>query len=265
MKRRAAAALAAIALAAYAAVLAWVYWRQEALLFHPEALAADFHFGEPDVAELRIAVPGASLSALHLRLPKAKGVVFFLHGDGGNLASWFTNSDFYRAAGYDLFMIDYRGYGKSSGRIESEAQLESDVRAAWRLVAPQYVGRRTVIYGRSLGTALAAALAAEVRPDLTVLVSPYCSMAELARRQYPLLPVVLLRYPLTTCAAAARITTPLLLIHGDQDNVIPIGESEKILARAPQAELLRIRGAAHDDLQRFADYRNALAARLKAL
>jgi alpha-beta hydrolase superfamily lysophospholipase len=89
------------------------------------------------------------------------------------------HSDFYRAANYDLFMLDYRGYGKSSGRIESEAQLRADVLAAWRTVEAQYAGKRKVIYGRSLGTALAAGLAAEVQPDLTILVSPYCDMAQL--------------------------------------------------------------------------------------
>ena len=94
--------------------------------------------------------------ALHLRLPAPKGVVFFLHGNGGSLESWFINPEFYRRANYDLFMIDYRGYGKSTGQIESEAQLRADVRAAWATVAPQYAGRKVVFYGRSLGTGLAA-------------------------------------------------------------------------------------------------------------
>ena len=256
---------AAALVLAVGGLLAWVYWRQEAMIFSPDTLPADFQFGEADVAERRIAVPGASLSALHLRLPKAKGVVFFLHGNGGNLATWFTNGAFYRAANFDLFMIDYRGYGKSSGHIESQAQLEADVRAAWDLVAPEYAGRRKVIYGRSLGTAVAASLAAEVRPDLTVLVSPYCSMAELARIHYPLLPPLLLRYPLSTCDAAARIATPLLLIHGDRDSLVPAGQSRLIQARAPRAELLIAAGAGHDDLHRFDDYRRALAERLNAL
>ena len=98
----------------YAAGLGYVYARQERLLFHPDALPADHAFKrDADVHEVSVAVPGATLSALHLQLPAPKGVVFFLHGNGGNLESWFVNVDFYRRANVDLFMIDYRGYGKS--------------------------------------------------------------------------------------------------------------------------------------------------------
>jgi uncharacterized protein len=265
VKLRALARITGLALAAYAGVLAWVYWRQESLLFRPEPLPTDFQFSAPDVREVRIEVPGAVLSALHMRLPNPKGVVFFLHGNGGNLATWFTNSAFYRSANYDLFMIDYRGYGKSTGRIESEAQLRSDVRAAWDFVAPQYEGRRKVIHGRSLGTALAAGLAADVQPDLTVLVSPYCSMAELSRVHYPLVPTLLLRYELSTCDAAARIATPLLLMHGDRDILIPASQGQRVQTYAPRAELLIIPGAGHDDVHLFADYRDSLMERLKAL
>lgn len=247
-------------------VLAWIYWHQEGLLFYPVALPADHVFALPgDVREVGIEVDGARLSALHLKLPNPQGVVFFLHGNGGNLESWFTNSAFYRKANYDLLMIDYRGYGKSTGRIESQAQLQADVRKAWDWVAPQYAGKKRVIYGRSLGSALAAGLGAEVGADLTVLVSPYCSMGELMRTHYSLLPTLLLRYPLPTCDYAAGLRTPLLLVHGDADQVIPIAHSERILARAPQAQLLRIPGAGHNDVHQFDAYIDALSERLRSL
>ena len=259
-------ALAAIAaVAAYGLLVAWVYWRQESLLFQPEALAPAHEFGLPDVREVRIDVDGATLSALHLKLPQPRGVVFFLHGNGGNLATWFTNSEFYRKANYDLFMLDYRGYGKSSGRIESEAQLRADVRAAWDRVAPQYAGKRKVIYGRSLGTGLAAGLATQVPSDLTILVSPYCSMGELMQRYYPLLPTAILRYPLATCGDVGSIHGRLLLIHGEADALIPISQSERVLSFAPQATLLRIPGAAHNDVHEFSTYTEALLQTLKSL
>ena len=95
-------------------------------------------------------VEGARLSALHLKLPNSKGVMFYLHG-------------------------------KSTGRIESEAQLKSDVRRAWDTIAPLYAGKHKVIVGRSRGTDLAAAVAAEIQPDLTVLLSPSFSMAAVTR------------------------------------------------------------------------------------
>lgn len=263
--RRAAILAAVIASGGYLALLAWVYCYQELLIFQPEPLPAAHRYVFPDVHEVSVDVGGATLSALHLQLPNPRGVVFFLHGNTGNLATWFTNTEFYRAANYDLFMLDYRSYGKSGGRIESEEQLRNDVLAAWRSLAPQYAGKRKVIYGRSLGTALAAGLAAEVQPDLTILVSPYCTMGELMGARYPLLPNLLLRYPLETCRDAGRVRGALLLVHGEEDALIPIRHSEELLAVAPQARLLRIAGAAHADVHRFSAYTDELLRILKSL
>ena len=256
---------AAIALAAYAAVLGWIYVRQESLLFYPTPLPPGYAFAIPDVREVRIDVDGATLSALHLRLPDPKGVVFFLHGNAGNLASWFADSAFYRQANYDLFMMDYRGYGKSSGRIQSEEQLRADVRKAWEVVAPLYAGKHIVIYGRSLGAALAARLAAQVQPDLTILVSPFWSAADLARIYFPWAPAALLRYPLATNVDVRAIRTPVLLVHGERDELIPVEHSERLLAATPNGAILRVRGAGHNVIQEFDDYLGALARRLDAL
>ena len=251
---------------AWAAATVALWWGQEGLLFHPEPLAADTTLAtEADVHERWVEVPGARLSVLELRLPEPRGVVFFLHGNAGNLRSWFTNTDFYRRAGFDLVMPDYRGFGKSTGRIESEAQLHTDVMAAWLAVAPRYAGKRIVIYGRSLGTGLAAELAAAVQPDLTVLVSPYASIAGLAREHYPWLPTQALRYPLRTDRAIGRIRGPLLLVHGDNDEVIPFSESAKLQAVLPHAQLVRIEGGGHNDLQQLPAYRQAMAAALGGL
>lgn len=262
--------IAALCLLLYGAALTWLWFKQESLLFAPTVLATDYPLATaPDVHEVSIAVPGAQLSALHLRLPHPKGVVFFLHGNAGSLASWFVNPDYYRRANFDLFMVDYRGYGKSSGRIDSEAQLRADVRAAWAVVAPQYAGRKTVVYGRSLGSGLAAGLSAELAgsapPDLTVLVSAYTSMAALAGEHYGWVPQAVLRYPMRTDQIVGRIRSPLLLIHGVQDELIAPAHSHALKALAPHASVLRIAGAAHNDLQDFDTYLDGYARALAAL
>jgi pimeloyl-ACP methyl ester carboxylesterase len=250
----------------YAVAVAALYVAQERLLFQPLRLPASYRFAHgSDVHEVGIEVPGARLHALHLRLPQPKGVVFYLHGNAGNLASWFTNVDFYRRANVDLFMLDYRGYGKSSGRIESEAQLREDVRTAWRTIAPRYAGRQRVILGRSLGTALAAGLAAEVQPELTILVSPYRSMHAMAREYYPWVPGLALRYPLRTEDDLARIRGPVWLVHGDQDTLIAPHHSAALREKLPQARLLLVPGAGHNDLQRFEVYLEGLAEELRRL
>lgn len=257
---------AAVALALYAAILALLWWGQERLMFFPERLPPDHRFDVgADVQERWVEVPGARLSALHLQRPGARGVVFYLHGNAGNLDSWFVNADFWRGTGFDLFMLDYRGYGKSTGRIQSQAQLEADVRAAWAAVAPLYAGRRLVLFGRSLGSGLAAGLAAGLQPDLTVLVSPYTSLRALARQHYPWVPAALLRYPLATDEALARVHTPVLLVHGGRDELIPAEHSRQLAAIAPRARLLLVPEAGHNDIQVFPAYLDGLRAALDAL
>jgi pimeloyl-ACP methyl ester carboxylesterase len=254
-----------LALAVYAVLIAALAWRQESLLFQPQRLPADHRFDlGADVHEVTVDVPGARLNALHLRLPHPDGVVFFLHGNGGSLANWFVNIDYYRRLNLDLFMLDYRGYGKSTGRIDSQSQLQADVRAAWDQLAAPYAGKRRVIYGRSLGTGLAAMLAADVQPELTVLVSPYFSMLDLAQTHYPWVPSAVLRYPLRTDEALPRIAGTVLLIHGERDTLIPPEHSQRLQALRPGTRLLRVPQAAHNDLQDFPYYLDNLATALKA-
>lgn len=254
----AAAALVALALSAALCAL------QERLIFQPVKLSAThrFDFGA-DVHERWIDVPGARLDALHLQLAAPRGMVFYLHGNAGNLADWFTSTELYRRHGFDLFMLDYRGYGKSSGRIESEAQLHADTRAAWDAIAARYVGGKRVILGRSLGTALAARLAAEVQPDLLLLVSSYTGMGAMAALHYPWVPRALLRYPLRTDAALAAVRSPVVLVHGERDEFIPAAHSAELHRLAPGSRLLIVPGAGHNDLENFPAYFDAVSAALE--
>ena len=271
--------LMVLGLAAYVMAIGGLYFFQENLLFQPvvipasQPLAALKTQGE-GVREFTVDVPGAKLSGLQLKLPNPKGVVFFLHGNSGNLDTWFINTEIYRQNNVDLVMLDYRGFGKSTGQIESEAQLHSDVRAAWDVIAPQYVGKKRVVYGRSLGTGLAAGLSAELTDDsakgsaivdMTVLVSPYSSMSALTGQIYPYVPQVVLRYPLRTDQVVQRIKSPLLLIHGDSDTVIPPSHSQALKAIAKQARLLLVPGAAHNDVHKFDAYSTDLGRVLAGL
>lgn len=262
-------ALKAIALfivVGYAAALAALYALQERVIFPATPLPADhrFVFGGQPFEELAIQVPGATLDALHFTQPKPRGLVFFIHGNGGNLATWTTGIEFYRRVEYDLFIFDYRGYGKSTGRIESEAQLHADVRAAFDAIAPRYREKPIVVYGRSLGSGLAIELAREVSPDLLVLVTPYTSLAALGQRAYPWAPTWLLKYPLHVEEAIQQVRSPILMFQGTEDRIIPPGQSEelKALARAP-VDLVVVQGAGHNDLHRFPAYIDHYAEALR--
>ena len=249
----------------YVAVVTFVYFRQEQLIFRPLPLAADHRFAIPDAMEVKVPVAGAELSALHLRLPNSKGVVYFLHGNGGNLQTWLTSVDFFRHVNYDLFIIDYRGYGKSTGTIESEAQLHADVRAAWDMISPQYVGKKLVVYGRSLGTGLATKLSSEVEPDMTVLVSPYESLKAMGDKFYPWLPGAVHRYPMRSDLWLPNIKGSVMIEHGDIDNLIALSNGERLKQIRPATELVVVIGAGHNDIHKFPQYLESLSARLKNL
>lgn len=257
--------------AVYAGAVGWLYFWQERLLFEPDPLPADEPIcSDPDTEEFFIDVPGARLSVAHLKRPNPRGVFFFLHGNSGNLKKWFVELDPFRQANFDVVMFDYRGFGKSTGEIASEEQLHADVAAVWQHFAPNYEGKRVVISGQSLGTGLAAGLAAQLcaagrAPDLTLLVSPYSSMRALATELYPWVPMQVLRYPLHTLEHAAKLLGPVILIHGDKDELIPIHHSEKLCSALRSAQLLRITGAGHSDVHQFPSMRQALMSALGRL
>jgi hypothetical protein len=265
----------ALALLAYGAVLVLLWFGQEKLMFAPRTLAADhrFDFGA-DVEEVWIDVPGARLNALHLKRPGARGVVFYLHGNAGHLQSWFVNAGWWRERGWDLFMLDYRGFGKSTARIAGEAELHADVRAAWNAMLARYGGAppaTRVLVGRSLGTGLALHLAADLadepppQPALTVLVSPYLSLEAMAREVYPWVPTTLLRYPMRSDEAIQRFAGPVLALHGDQDRTIPIEQARALVALAARrARLVEVPGADHNNLQQFETYLRPLEQALEA-
>jgi len=254
------------ALLAYGGLLAALWWGQERLIFLPQALDPATSLAlAPDVHEAQVPVSGATLSVLELRLPAPRGVVFYLHGNAGNLKTWFTATDFYRQANFDLVMMDYRGYGKSTGRIRSEAELHGDVQAVWAHYAPRYQGQRIVVFGRSLGSGLASTLAARIQPDLTVLVSPYRSLTSLASQHYAWVPTGLLRYRLHTDEVISRIDRPILLLHGERDELIPPSHSHELAAITTRARAVIVPGAGHADVHEHAAYRAALREALDTL
>jgi pimeloyl-ACP methyl ester carboxylesterase len=253
-----------IVILAYITAMAALYFFQDKLIFPAEPLPKNyiFTFNAP-FTEINLPVDGAVLNALHFKQKDSKGLIFFLHGNSGHLVDWVTDLDFYQRANYDLFIFDYRGYGKSTGKLKSQAQAIDDVKIAWDFIAPHYKDKPIVIYGRSIGSALATELAQTVNPALLVLVSPFTSMVAMAKQRYPFAPSWLLRYPFETDKIIQNVSSEVLLIHGDEDDFIPIIHSQRLqqLTQKP-SKLLIIKGADHSDIHQHDSYIESLTRSL---
>ena len=250
----------------YALLCGVLYFKQEKLLFAPTQLPAGHRFQFPGWFEERwtTAADGTQLHGLLFKVPQPKGLVFYLHGNGGALDSWGSAAATYTALGYDVFALDYRGYGKSGGTITSQAQLLADVDTAYQRLRSGYAEGRTVIIGYSLGTGPATWLAARHHPKLLVLQAPYYSMRDMAARHYPYIPRFVLRYPMLTNELIARVSAPIVLFHGNRDEVIDHRSALRLKALLkPTEELIVLPGARHNGITGNPDYRRAIARLLE--
>ncbi|MDJ0365291.1 alpha/beta fold hydrolase [Hymenobacter sp. H14-R3] len=248
----------------YVVACAWLYFRQETLLFYPRKLPATYQFRLPGrYAELPIiTLDGVRLSGLLFKADAPKGLVFFLHGNAGSLAEWGQLAATYTRLGYDVFMLDYRGYGKSTGTITSQAQLLADVEVSYQQVVANHDESQVVIAGYSLGTGPATWLAARHRSRRLLLHAPYYSLADMAAHTipvWPILPGFLLRYPMPTNEFIRQVSAPIVLVHGDHYELIPYNSSVRLKALLkPGDQLLTIRGGGHNGLTATPQYQQAL-------
>src|SRR4051812_47900948 len=145
----------------YLCICGLMYFFQEKLIFIPEKLAKDYHFRfNQKFEELNIKTDDhTSLNGLLFKADSSKGLIFYLHGNAGSLATWGNVAKTYTDLNYDVFILDYRGYGKSEGTITSQAQIYSDVQAVYDTLKSTYDEHKIIVLGYSIGTGPAAELA----------------------------------------------------------------------------------------------------------
>ncbi len=254
--------LLGITLTLYVIVCVSLYFFQELVIFHPPKLPQDFKFTyENRFEELSIpAGDGKKLSGLLFKADSAKGLIFYLHGNGGALNTWGTAAENYLKMRYDMFILDYRGYGKSEGEITDEEQFYSDVQSAYNEMKKRYDEKKIVVVGYSIGTGSASMLASKNNPKLLVLQAPYYSLIDMMHQTYPFVPNFLLKYKFETCEFIKKVKAPVMIFHGDADDIIYYGSSLKLKEHFKAIDkLITLPGAGHKGMNVNATYISELS------
>ena len=245
----------------YAALIAIVYLVQERFIFKPEKLKANFQYKyDAPFKELFFDVePGVSINGLHFTVNKPLGLVLYFHGNSRSIKGWAKYAkDFFRY-NYDVVLVDYRGFGKSTGK-RSEKDMLKDMQFVYDTLAVQYTEHHIVVYGRSLGSGFAAKIASDNKPRYLILDAPYYSFTKVIERFLPILPIrYLLRFHLRTDKWIRHVNCHTYILHGTKDWLIPISNSIKLQAINPhKITLIRIHGGGHNNLPQFNEYHNFL-------
>jgi uncharacterized protein len=245
----------------YGAICLLAFWGQDLVVVHPVRLPDNhrFQFPFPFTEQVLPTPDGASLSLLWFKVPQARGVVVYYHGNADNLARWGWVSEDIVAQGYDLVVWDYRGFGKSTGHV-SEAALLQDAQQVYRFAQGHYPDSAITVFGRSLGTGLATYVAAQHQPHQLILETPYYNFADLAQHYVPFLPHRwLLRYHLTTDEWLRAVKCPVHIFHGTADGVVPYQSGQKLLPLLkPGDTFTTIPEGTHHNLREYPAYQAQL-------
>ncbi|MBS1934175.1 MAG: alpha/beta fold hydrolase [Bacteroidetes bacterium] len=242
------------------------YFLQEKFIFKPEKLHQDFTFKyDVPFKELFFDVePGVRINGLHFYRERPSGLILYLHGNTRSIKGWAKYAqDFYRY-NYDVVLIDYRGFGKSTGK-RSEKEIIDDIQFVYNKLKEQYSEQHLIVYGRSIGSGFAAKIAADNSPRYLILDAPYYNFQKVVERFLPFLPVrFVLRYKLRTDKWIRNVKCHTYILHGTKDWLIPISQSEKLQALNPsKITLIRILGGGHNNLPTFPEYHNFIRDILK--
>jgi pimeloyl-ACP methyl ester carboxylesterase len=240
-----------IALVLYVTSCVILYFYQEKLLFFPEKLENDYQFQFHNTfEEINTEVTdGRLLNGLLFKADTTKGLIFYLHGNAGSLANWGEVTKTYTDLNYDVFILDYRGYGKSEGEIKSQDEMFQDNQVIYNALKKKYNEEQITILGYSIGTGFASKLASDNNPKQLILQAPYYSLTDLMKNTYSILPTFILRYKLETNEYLKKCKMPITLFHGDNDEVIYYNSSVKLNeAFKTQTTLITLENQGHNGM-----------------
>jgi fermentation-respiration switch protein FrsA (DUF1100 family) len=239
---------------------------QAKLIFQNVKLPPDYRYEQDGSSEINLVTSDReTINALYYDKKSTRVIVYF-HGNSGNCARWQSVArNLSERYAVNVLLIDYREYGKSTGTL-SEKGLYYDADAAYEYcISRGFTGKNIVVYGRSIGTAIAVDLAARKSIGALVLESPFSNMRTLAREKIPSLsPGFKFEFQFDSIDKIDKINAPILIFHGTEDTLIPISHSRALYEKTgKRAQLVEIQGAGHNDISGFLQYEKNLGIFLK--
>lgn len=249
-------------LAVYIAISIVLYFLQDYFLFKPEKLPADFQFyyENQEVEEYNLETKdGATINGLHFKAENTRGIVLYLKGNSKSMKGWGKFAVDFTRHGYDVVMVDYRGFGKSIGKRTQE-HLKRDMQYVYNKIRERVPEQYIILYGRSLGSGFATKLASMNNPRMLVLDAPYYSLLKVTNRYMAFMPLsILLKYPMPTYKWLKYVTCPIHIIHGTEDKLIPFKSSVRLSKIQPErTRLWPVVGGGHKNLNNFESYHDML-------
>ncbi len=256
-----------IAVLSYVIIGIGLFISQEKFIFHPEKLPADYQY-KFDIPFRQIDLPVSddkNLSIVQFTVPDSvrKGIVLYFHGNRKNINRYAPNAANFTRNGYEVWMMDYPGYGKSTGK-RTEQVLYDDALLFYKMAISRVSAEHIVIYGKSLGTGIAAQLASVRDCKRLILETPYYSMDALASHYFFIYPVMpMTKYAMPTCQHFEYINAPIAIFHGTNDGVIPYQQAKRLVAKKSGTELITLEKGEHNNLTTFPLYHHKLDSLLK--
>jgi len=253
--------LVSLILGIYSVVILGVYLFQDWIVFQSIPLKNnyDYPFTEPH-QEIWLMMPdGHQINALHFTSHQPKGLILYFHGNRGNLSRWGGMHKDFTTRQYDILMIDYSGYGKSEG-TSSEEQLYENARAAYKWAIQKYAKKNIIIYGRSLGSAVASHLATQVDAKMLILETPFYNIPETIRQKVPYLWLPFrFKSQFPNNLHLNQVDIPVHILHGTKDKLVKYASAKKLHSLLSCAScFVTVKGGGHRNLSKYAAFQEYL-------
>lgn len=256
-----------IILGIYILLLLGIYFFQERIIFRAKDLSKNHTYSfDTKFEEVNLLTSNdITLNSLHFKVDNPKGVILYFHGNKGNLERWGHKIEPLLDYGYNLFIIDYRGYGKNDGK-RTQDNMYQDAQLAYEYLLKNYNEENIIVYGRSLGGTFATYVASQNNPKQLILEATFSSIIDVSKSILPIFPYQkLYKFHFESYKLIPEVKVTTTIFHGNKDSLVPIDIAKKLYSHSNKknTEFVEIQNGTHHNLELFDEYKEKLKLILK--